>query len=264
MPTPATLLTGRVAVVTGGNRGIGRSIALAMAAAGASVVVSAREPRSLEAVAAEIEQLGGAVLAHPCDVTDEASVDALAAGVGARFGRADIVVANAGITGPTAPMHELTPAQWRECLAADLDSVFLSFRRFIPPMIEAGSGSLIAISSITGKRPLTGRSPYAAAKMGVIGLCRTLAAELGPHGVRVNTVCPGAVAGPRIDDVVRNQARVQGISEEQALGQFTEGAPLRRVVTPDEIAGTCVFLASDAASGITGEDINVSAGLVMY
>ena len=122
----------------------------------------------------------------------------------------------------------------------------------------------MAISSITGKRPLAGRAPYAAAKMAVIGLCRTLATDLGPQGIRVNAVCPGAVAGPRIDDVVRNQARLMGITEGEARRQFTDPTPLRRLVEPDEVARTCVFLASDAASGITGEDINVSAGLVMY
>ncbi|MBO0682972.1 MAG: SDR family oxidoreductase, partial [Candidatus Dormibacteraeota bacterium] len=125
-------------------------------------------------------------------------------------------------------------------------------------------GSLIAVSSMTGKRPLAGRTPYAAAKLGVIGLCRTLALELGPYGVRVNSVCPGAVDGPRIQDVVREQARLQGVTEEVALRQFTEGSPLRRLVQPEEVAAACVYLASDASAAVTGEDLNVSAGTVMY
>jgi NAD(P)-dependent dehydrogenase (short-subunit alcohol dehydrogenase family) len=99
--------------------------------------------------------------------------------------------------------------------------------------------------------------------MGVIGLVRTLATELGPHGVRVNSVCPGAVDGPRIEVVVRNQAQALGISEEEALRQFRDSSPLRRLVRPEEVAAACVFLASDAASAITGEDVNVSAGVVM-
>ena len=131
-------------------------------------------------------------------------------------------------------------------------------------MLARGSGSLIAISSITGKRPLAGRTPYASAKMGVIGLCRTLAAELGPEGIRVNSICPRAVEGPRIIDVFRNQARAQGIRGEEARRQFTDPAPLKRLVGADEVGRACVFLASDAASAVTGEDLNVAAGLVMY
>jgi NAD(P)-dependent dehydrogenase (short-subunit alcohol dehydrogenase family) len=181
-----------------------------------------------------------------------------------RFGRADVVVANAGIAGPTAPMHEIGYEQWRECLAIDLDGVYLTFRGFLPGMIDRRQGSLIAISSMTGKRALHGRTPYAAAKMGVVGLVRTLAVELGPHGVRVNSICPGAVDGPRIETVVRNQARAQGITEEQALRQFVDSSPLKRLVQPEEVASACVFLASGAAAAITGEDLNVSAGVVMY
>src|SRR5690606_36940047 len=132
---------------------------------------------------------GGSVAPIACDVRDEESVAALAEAAQA-LGRVHVVVANAGIAGPTAPMHELTLAQWRETLATDLDGVFLTFRAFIPALIERGAGALIAVSSMTGKRPLHGRTPYAAAKTGLIGMVRTLAVELGPHGVRVNAVCP--------------------------------------------------------------------------
>jgi NAD(P)-dependent dehydrogenase (short-subunit alcohol dehydrogenase family) len=174
------------------------------------------------------------------------------------------VVANAGTAGPTAPMHRIDLAEWQDCVATDLTGVFLTFRAFVPSMIDAGEGSLIAISSMTGKRPLTGRTPYAAAKMGVIGLVRTLALELGPQRIRVNAVCPGAVSGPRIDDVVRKQAAARGITEDEALAAFTGSSPLGRLVEADEVARACVFLASDGAAAITGEDVNVSAGVVMY
>jgi NAD(P)-dependent dehydrogenase (short-subunit alcohol dehydrogenase family) len=246
-----TRLSGRVAVVTGGNRGIGLVITRALAAAGARVAISSRDAASLGR-------------AGPCDVADPASADAMAAAVLEHFGHVDVVVANAGIAGPTAPMHEITYEQWRECLAIDLDGVYLTFRGFVPAMIERRQGSLIAISSITGKRPLYGRTPYSAAKMGVIGLVRTLALELGPHGIRVNSVVPGAVDGPRIKEVARNLARARGISEEEALRPFIDTSPLQRLVRPQEVAAACLFLASDAASGITGEDLNVSTGIVMY
>jgi len=252
-----------VAVVTGGNRGIGRAIAVALAADGFAVAVTARDADTLADTVAAIEADGGTALALPCDVRDEESVAAMARDV-AGLGRVHTVVANAGIAGPTAPLHEIQLAEWRNCLATDLDGVFLTFRAFVPAMIESGAGSLVAISSMTGKRPLHGRTPYAAAKMGVIGLVRTLAVELGLHGIRVNAVCPGAVAGPRIDDVIRRQAATRGITEDEALLAFTGASPLARLVTADEVAAACVYLASDAAASITGEDLNVSAGVVMY
>jgi NAD(P)-dependent dehydrogenase (short-subunit alcohol dehydrogenase family) len=252
-----------VAVVTGGNRGIGRAIAVALAADGFAVAVTARDADTLADTVAAIEADGGTALAVPCDVRDEESVTTMARDV-ADLGRVHTVVANAGIAGPTAPLHEIQLAEWRNCLATDLDGVFLTFRAFVPAMIESGAGSLIAISSMTGKRPLHGRTPYAAAKMGVIGLVRTLAVELGPHGIRVNAVCPGAVAGPRIDDVIRRQAATRGITEDEALLAFTGASPLARLVKANEVATACAYLASDAAASITGEDLNVSAGVVMY
>jgi NAD(P)-dependent dehydrogenase (short-subunit alcohol dehydrogenase family) len=256
--------TAPVAVVTGANRGIGRSIALGFADAGYDVAATARDPGTLGDLVADVERTGRSVLALPCDVADEASVEAMGKAVLERFGTVHTVVANAGIAGPTAPMHEIDLAAWRECMATDVDGVFLTFRAFIPAMIAAGTGSLVAISSMTGKRPLHGRTPYAAAKMAVIGLVRTLAVELGPRGIRVNAVCPGAVAGPRLEQVVRNQARSRGISEDEARAGFTAAAPLGRFVAADEIACTCTFLSSDAAASITGEDLNVNAGVAMY
>jgi NAD(P)-dependent dehydrogenase (short-subunit alcohol dehydrogenase family) len=256
-------VTDRVAVVTGGNRGIGRAIAVALAADGFAVAVTARDTDALADTVAAIEADGGTALALPCDVRDEESVATMAREV-VGLGRVHTVVANAGIAGPTAPLHEIQLAEWRDCLATDLDGVFLTFRAFVPAMIESGAGSLIAISSMTGKRPLHGRTPYAAAKMGVIGLVRTLAVELGPHGIRVNAVCPGAVAGPRIDDVIRRQAATRGITEDEALLAFTGASPLARLVKANEVAAACAYLASDAAASITGEDLNVSAGVVMY
>ncbi|MGH3495694.1 MAG: SDR family NAD(P)-dependent oxidoreductase, partial [Sciscionella sp.] len=218
---------------------------------------------TLAGTVAAVEAGGGTAMALHCDVRDEESLAAMARAV-ADFGGVHTVVANAGIAGPTMPLHEIPLAAWRDCLATDLDGVFLTFRAFLPAMIESGSGSLIAISSMTGKRPLRGRTPYAAAKMGVIGLIRTLAVELGPHGIRVNALCPGAVAGPRIDDVIRGQAAARGITEDEALRAFTEASPLARLVEADEVAAACAYLASDAAAAITGEDLNVSAGVVMY
>ena len=252
-----------VAVVTGANRGIGRAIAVAFAAAGYAVAAAARDPATLADTVAEAGKAGGTAVPIACDVRDEASVIDLAERAG-QIGPVHAVIANAGIAGPTAPLHEITLADWQETIATDLDGVFLTFRAFIPAMIERRDGTLVAISSITGKRPLHGRTPYAAAKMGVIGLVRTLAAELGPYQIRVNAICPGMVAGPRIEEVLRRQAAVRGITEEAARAEADSLSPLRRMVRPEEVAAACVYLASGSAAAITGEDLNVTAGVVMY
>ena len=252
-----------MAAVTGANRGIGRAIAVGLAATGFTVAASARDPASLADTVAEAGKAGGTAVPLACDVRDEASVAAMAAQAQA-LGPVHAVVANAGVAGPTRPLHEITLGDWRDTLATDLDGVFLTFRAFIPAMIERRDGSLIAISSMTGKRPLHGRTPYAAAKMGVIGLVRTLATELGPYRIRVNAVCPGPVAGPRIDEVIRKQAAARGITEEQARAAFTGASPLGRLVEAGEVAAACAFLASDDSAAVTGEDLNVAAGVVMY
>ncbi len=252
-----------VAVVTGANRGIGRAITVAFAAAGYTVVAGARDPASLAGTVTAAGQAGGTAVPVACDVCDEGSVAVLAERA-EQLGPVHAVVANAGIAGPTAPLHEITLADWRETIATDLDGVFLTFRAFIPAMIERRDGSLIAISSMTGKRPLHGRTPYAAAKMGVIGLVRTLAAELGPHDVRVNAICPGFVAGPRIDQVLARQAAARGIAEDAIRAEVTGLSPLRRMVRAEEVAAACVFLASGGSAAITGEDLNVTAGVVMH
>ena len=252
-----------VAVVTGANRGIGRAITVALAAGGFTVAASARDPASLADTVGQAGKAGGTAVPLACDVRDEASVAKMAAEAEA-LGPVHTVVANAGVAGPTQPLHEMTLADWRDTLAVDLDGVFLTFRVFIPGMIARRGGSLIAISSMTGKHPLHGRTPYAAAKMGVIGLVRTLATELGPYGIRVNAVCPGAVAGPRIEQVIRKQAAIRGITEEQARAALTEASPLGRMVEAAEVAQACAYLASDGSAAITGEDLNVTAGVVMY
>jgi NAD(P)-dependent dehydrogenase (short-subunit alcohol dehydrogenase family) len=256
-------MSARIAVVTGANRGLGAAIAVALARDGFTIAATARDPDTLVETIAQVAAVGGTAHGVACDVADEASVAAAGTAID-ELGPVHTVVANAGVAGPTALLHEMELADWRETLVTDLDGVFLTFRAFIPGLIERGEGSLIAISSMTGKRPLLGRTPYSAAKMGVIGIVRTLALELGPHNVRANAVCPGAIAGPRIDDVIKRQAETQGIDEAQALSAFTSASPLLRLVEAEEVADACAFLASDAATSITGEDLNVSAGVVMY
>ena len=257
-------LTGRTVAITGGNRGIGRAVAGRFAAAGARVAVGVRDPAALSAVRADFAADSQDVLVAPCEVTDEGSVAQFRAAVRRRFGPAEVVIANAGVAGPVAPLHEIPVEAWRDCIDVDLTGVYLVFRAFIPDMIARRGGSLIAISSVTGKRPLAHRTPYAAAKMGVIGLVRSLALELGPYGIRANTVCPGSVDGPRMDAVFEAAARARGITAEAARREDSRSAALGRLVRAAEVADLCAFLAAGSASAITGEDLNVSAGSVMY
>ena len=258
------MLKDKIAVITGGGRGLGRVIALACAREGADLVLASRSVEALQETRAEVESLGREALIVPTDVRRENSVRNLAEQVLARFGHIDILVNNTGITGPTAPLWEITPAEWEETFAVNVTGAYLCCRAFLPSMIERRSGSILFISSMTGKRPLFGRSPYAAGKLALVGLARTLAWETGPYGIRVNVISPGPIEGERVERVIRNQAQAEGISEDEARRRFTSSSPLGRLVPPGDIADAVVFLASDKAASITGEDLNVSAGTVMY
>lgn len=257
-------LDGKIAVVTGAGQGLGRAIALRCAAEGAHVALAARSEELLTQVADVIEASGGRALAVRTDVRDPAQVAHLAEVVTSELGQADILVNNSGIGGPTSVLWEMEPDDWEETLRVNLTGTFLCCRAFLPGMVERGSGSVVVIGSATGKRPLIGRTPYAASKLGLVGLVRTLAWEAGEHGIRVNLISPGPIDGERLDRVITAQAEVKGVSAEEAREQFASGSPLRRFVAPDDVAEAVVFLASDLSASVTGEDFNVSAGLAMY
>jgi NAD(P)-dependent dehydrogenase (short-subunit alcohol dehydrogenase family) len=256
----AGALQGRTAVVTGASQGIGRAIALRFAQEGARVVLAARSLERLEETATQVESAGGSAVVVKVDLRIPAEVERLAA----RAGAADVIVANSGIAGPTGELWTLDPAEWDETIAVNLTGTFLLCRALLPPMVERGSGSVVVIGSSTGKRALYGRTPYAASKLGLVGLVRTLAVELGPRAVRVNLISPGGVAGPRIEAVIREQARAGGTTYDAVYNEYVSTVPLRRLVNAEEIAAAAVFLASDASASITGEDLNVSGGFVMH
>jgi NAD(P)-dependent dehydrogenase (short-subunit alcohol dehydrogenase family) len=257
-------LEGRHALVTGASQGVGRAIAVGLAGEGATVVLAARSRAGLEETAAHIDAVGGSAIVVPTDLRAASEIEALAQHIESELGHLDTIVCNTGIAGPTAELWKVTPDEWDETLRVNLTGTFLVCRALLPAMVDRGSGSVVVIGSSTGKRPLYGRTPYAASKMALVGLVRTLAAELGPLGLRVNLISPGGVDGPRVRDVVRQQARALGSTDEAVLEEYLKVTPLRRLVAPEQIADAVAFLASDAAASITGEDLNVSCGATMH
>ncbi len=258
------LLKEKVALVTGAGSGIGREIALRLAEEGADVVLTGRSVEGMDQVASRITAGGGKALVVPMDLRDPGTIDSAAHQALEAFGRVDVLVNNSGVGGPTKPLWELTAQEWEDTFAVNVTGTFLCCRAFLPQMIERRSGSIVIIGSITGKRPLVHRTPYAASKTALIGLVRTLAAEVGPLGVRVNLVSPGGVEGERLNWVIEQQAQARGLSVEQARAEFASDAALRKLVSPTDVADVTAFLASARAGSITGEDVNVAAGLVMY
>ena len=257
-------LDGNVAVVTGGGRGIGKEIALRLAAEGADVALAARSKDQIEEVAGLIEKEGRRALPVVTDLKEADQITALAETVSAELGPTDILVNNSGIAGAMGNMWEIDLEGWQETMDVNLTGVFLCCRAFLPAMVERRSGSVVIIGSATGKRPLSGRTPYAASKLGLVGLVRTLAWELGEYDIRANLISPGFVDGERLQRVVDGQAEAKGQTVEETRAQMTASSPLLRFVDPQNIAAAVAFLASDDAASITGEDFNVTSGLVMY
>lgn len=254
----------RVTVVTGASQGIGRSIAEVFAAAGDLVVLAARNEEKLRETAGRIERGGGTAMVVPTDVTDPGSLSDMVEWVVDGHGRIDALINNSGVGGPSGRLWEIEPAEWMATFEVNVFGVFLACRAVLPVMVGQGSGSIVIVGSISGKRPLYGRSSYTSSKTALIGLTRTLAAEAGPEGVRVNLVSPGFVAGRRLDWVMQAQATARGVTVEEVRAEFEAESVLGRLTEPEDVARTILFLASDAAGGIAGADVNVNSGVVMY
>ena len=250
-------LAGRTALVTGAGNGLGRAIALVLAGVGARVILTARTERTLRETAAMAGPHGRTLVA-PCDVASPEGVDALRDSLAGED--VDILVNNAGTGGPVKELTDIEPAEWDEVLGANVRSVYLMCRAFLPAMYGRGSGDVINIASVTGKRPLTRRTPYSASKMAVIGLTRTLAFEAGPCGVRVNSLSPGPCRGERMTRNFTAEAAATGTSYAQAEEAFVSRAALRRLVEEDEVAQA--VLAMLRMPGLCGADIDLSAGMI--
>ena len=257
-------MTNKVAVVTGGGKGLGRDISLAFAKAGADVVVVGRTREPLDETVAAIRKIGREAIAVDVDAADVAGVDRCRDEVLEHFGRVDALINNAGIGGPAAPMWELDPEEWNETLRVNTTGPFLCSRAFLPTMVEQQSGSIIFIGSMTGKRPLVNRTAYAASKIAVVGIARTLALETGPYNIRVNVISPGPMEGERMKWVLETQAEEQGTTPEEIGKRLRASSPLNRFVSTQNVAAMTVFMCSDDAASTTGEDINASSGICMY
>jgi len=254
----------RVTIVTGASQGIGRVIAVEMAREGDVVVLAARSLDALNESATMVEEAGGRPMVVATDLTAVDSVAEMVAAVTAEHGRIDVLVNNSGIGGPTGRLWEVDPEAWGATFDVNVFGVFRVTRAVLPVMVQQQSGSVIIIGSISGKRPLFGRSAYTTTKTALIGLTRTLALEAGAEGIRVNLISPGFVAGPRIEWVMKAQSEARGIDVDEVRREFEGEAALGRLTDPVDVARAAVFLASEAASGITGADINVNSGVVMY
>ena len=253
-----------VSIVTGASQGIGQVIATELASRGDIVVLAARNAAGLEETAGHIDQAGGEHLVVETDVTSDASVDSMVRTVMERLGRVDNLVNNSGVGGPSGRLWEVDPDEWRATYDVNVFGVFSVTRAALPVMIEQGSGSVVIVGSISGKRPLFGRSSYTSTKTALIGLTRTLAVEAGPHGIRVNLVSPGFVAGPRIEWAMKAQSQARGIDVEEVRAEFEGESPLGTLTDPRDVARTVAFLTSESSAGITGADLNVNSGVVMY
>ncbi|HYX90912.1 MAG TPA: SDR family oxidoreductase, partial [Myxococcaceae bacterium] len=191
------------------------------------------------------------------DVANLADVDRLFEDVARQMDGLDVLVNNAGIAGPTARVEDMDPAEWDRCIAVDLSSMFYCARRAMPMIKAAGGGSIINLSSVAGRLGFALRTPYSAAKWGVVGFTKSLAIEAGPDGVRVNCIQPGNVEGDRINRVIAAKAQAFGISFEEQRQKLLETASLRTFVTAQDIAEMALFLASDAGRHISGQALSV-------
>ncbi|MTI03453.1 SDR family oxidoreductase [Roseibium sp. RKSG952] len=242
-------------LITAGASGVGRAMAEAFDASGAQVWVADVNPASLEACPPHWKK-------SQLDVSDETAVAAMFARIDEEWGGLDALCANAGIAGPTALIEDVALSDWRTCLSVNLEGAFLCSKYAAPMLKRQRSGVVLITSSTAGQYGYPNRAPYAAAKWGMVGLGKTLAMELGPHGVRCNVICPGAVEGPRMEGVLEREAAAKGMTRDQVYEGYASGTSMGSFVEGRDIANMAVFLASDAARLVSGQVIAVDGHTV--
>ena len=246
-------LQGMRVLVTGGGSGIGRCIAETMARCSARVAIGDASQAALD----EFRAANPGIEALPCDVSDEGQVDAMFREVEGRLGGLDVMVNNAGITGPFGRIEDLESADWLKTFAVNVHGMFFCTRRAVPLLKSAGKGLIINISSITGRLGYALRTPYSSSKWAVIGLTQSLAIELGPSKIRVNALLPGFVAGPRHERNAHARAALLGISYEEQKRRLMSKISLRELTQPQDVANMAVFLASPLGAHVSGQSISV-------
>jgi NAD(P)-dependent dehydrogenase (short-subunit alcohol dehydrogenase family) len=244
-------------LVTAGASGIGRAIAEAMSAAGARVHVCDVSEELLKGLRKSRSKLTATL----ADVANEADVERLFADARKALGGLDVLVNNAGIAGPTGGVETMSPADWRRTIDVDLVGQFLCARLAVPLLKKSRAGSMICISSVAGRLGYAWRTPYAAAKWGIIGLVQSLARELGPEGIRVNAILPGIVAGPRIEKVIAARADTLGITYKEMEKQYLDKVSMRCMVSAEDVAAMAVFLSSPLAHKVSGQSISVDGNV---
>ena len=257
-------LAGRIAIVTGPAKGMGAAITLALAEAGADLVLAGRDIAAIKPVAAKVEALGRGAAVVRCDVTRAADADAMAAAALAAFGRIDVLVNVAGGSGPIGRnFWENSPEEFADIMTLNVTGCFLTMRAVMPAMIAQRGGRIVNVGGTFGLRGRAGRAAYSASKWGLRGLTKSAALEAGPHNVNVNCVCPGMVEGPRFDRVRADMARRLGITPDEATTRMADEYALRRISTDADVAAAVVFLAGDRSRQITGQDLAVDGGWVI-
>lgn len=243
-------MSGQRVLITAGAGGIGRAMAAGFAAAGAQVWVADQDGVGLADCPQDWRK-------SEMDVADESAVARLFADIGKVWGGLDVLCANAGIAGPTARIDDQPLDGFRRCLAVNLEGAFLATRAAAPMMRAAGAGVILYTSSTAGQYGFPNRAPYAAAKWAINGLMKTVAMELGPYGVRANTICPGSVEGPRIEGVLEREAALKGTTRDAIYRGYAAGTSMQTFVEARDIANMAVFLASDGARFVSGQIIAV-------
>ncbi len=253
-------LDGKVALITGASKGIGRVMSRLFAEEGAAVVCAARSRDLVEETAAQVKAAGGRAVAVTGDAATEADVQRMVE-VGVReFGKLDTLINNAGDGGPTKRVQDYTTDDWFYTINSCLTSSYMCTRFAVPEIIKAGGGAIVNVSSTAGRRGLAFRIGYCSAKAGQVGMTYGMALELAPHNIRVNAIAPGAVEGDRIDRVIAGQAEVRGVDLADMRRTFVERSPLKRMSTAEDIATLAVYLCSEAAKNLSGQCISVTAG----
>jgi NAD(P)-dependent dehydrogenase (short-subunit alcohol dehydrogenase family) len=254
-------LADRIAVVTGAAKGMGRDICLTLAREGANLAIAARETAPLEALGREISALGRKVVVVPTDVADETAVERLVTSARETFGRIDILVNAAGVTGPIeTPVWEIKADDFDQVIAVNLRGTFLPTKHVLPTMIKQRYGKIVNISGTSGLRGYKYRAAYSSSKWALRGFTRTVALEAGPYNINVNALHPGIVGGDRMDKLCREKAKKRGWTPERVYQEYVDEMALRRVTIAQDIANAVLFLVSDDSSNMTGQSVTVDGG----